>query len=76
MSGIAVFVGLCTLIGLGLALAFIDALIDWTPRATINPKRQMPSDCFTCSHCGTGPWHNSWSPEFDPPLCPDCTGAD
>lgn len=34
------------------------------------------AETFTCSACETGPWHNSWSPEFNPPLCPNCSGAD
>lgn len=38
--------------------------------------RMNVAETFTCSACGSGPWHNDWSPDFDPPLCPDCSGAD
>lgn len=65
------------LLAVSLAVLSICLWIAFAVLESIAPSNQpkQPPDTFTCSHCGTGPWHNSWSAEFDPPICPDCMGA-
>lgn len=53
----------------------IETQADDLQRLVERDELRIP-DTFTCSACKTGPWHNSWSPEFNPPLCPNCSGAD
>lgn len=78
ISGLAVFLTFCAIMSaviLGGAFVVAQAIIG--PGTAPNPLREKSDpDTFTCSHCGSGPWHNSWSPEFDPPICPNCSGAD
>lgn len=61
-------------------LGAVKRLREWLlPRPALKPKARTAAvqrDTFTCSACGSGPWHDSWSPEFSPPLCPNCSGAD
>ena len=78
MSGIAVFLLICgsvALVALAGAYVLVDALMSDEPTIKTREKKAAP-DTFTCSHCGSGPWHNTWSPDFNPPLCPNCSGAD
>jgi len=78
ISGLVVFLAFCASMAaltLGGAFVIAHAIIGFDP----GPKRRREKadpDTFTCSHCGSGPWHNSWSPDFDPPICPNCSGAD
>ena len=47
-------------------------------RAALNLARkaaEKPKDFYTCTACGTGPWHKSWTAKHEPKWCPDCTGA-
>lgn len=69
--------GLAILLAISLAALILCFWIAFAVLEMIIPSTQpkKPSDTFFCSHCGDGPWHNSWSTEFDPPLCPNCTGA-
>lgn len=69
------FIAFCVVCALLLVWAFIDVCTPSHPPFQ-PPSKATPPDSFTCSHCGSGPWHNSWSPEFNPPICPNCSGAD